>query len=132
MLFRSHPPIEEFVDLAMAVINEKGIARRTTIQSFDPRPLQVMQNKYPSIGTALLIEDDDKRTLDEQLMQLGFTPVIYSPHFSLVNAALVKQCKEKGIKIIPWTVNTIEEMKKQKALGVDGIISDYPNLFSQL
>ena len=38
----------------------------------------------------------------------------------------------KGMKIIPWTVNTVDEMKKMKALGVDGIITDYPNYFSQL
>ena len=113
----------------MAVINQKGIAGRTTIQSFDPRALQVVHRKYSQIATALLIEDDDKRTLNEQLQQLGFTSSIYSPHFSLVNAGLVKQCHDNNMKIIPWTVNNSEEMKRLIALGVDGIISDYPDLF---
>jgi glycerophosphoryl diester phosphodiesterase len=129
---KKHPPVEEFVDLAMAVINQKGIAGRVTIQSFDPRALQVMHRKHPGSSTALLIEDDDKRTLNEQLQQLGFTSSIYSPHFSLVNAELVKQCHDKNMKVIPWTVNNLEEMKRLIALGVDGIISDYPDLFVKL
>ena len=129
---KKHPSVEEFVDLAMAVINAKAITERATIQSFDPRALQVMHRKYPSVQTALLIEDDDKRSLEEQLQQLGYTPTIYSPHFSLVNEALMNNCKQKGMKVIPWTVNILEEMKRLMALNVDGIISDYPDLFEKL
>jgi glycerophosphoryl diester phosphodiesterase len=32
-----------------------------------------------------------------------------------------------GVQVVPWTVNTTEEMLKVKAMGVDGIITDYPN-----
>lgn len=129
---KRHPPVEEFVDLAMAVIKAKGVAERTTIQAFDPRALQVVHRKYPGVVTSLLIEGNDKRTLDEQLQQLGYTPPVYSPHFSLVNAALVEACHKKGIRVIPWTVNNIEEMKRLKDLKVEGIITDYPDLFEQL
>ncbi|HZH65275.1 MAG TPA: glycerophosphodiester phosphodiesterase family protein, partial [Flavisolibacter sp.] len=129
---KKHPPVEEFVDLAMSVINDKRVSDRSIIQSFDPRALQVMHRKYPTVTTALLIEGDDRRPLEEQLQQLGFTPFVYSTHFSLVTPELIKQCHEKNMKVIPWTVNSSDEMKKQLALGVDGIISDYPDLFSQL
>jgi glycerophosphoryl diester phosphodiesterase len=127
-----HPQIEEFVDLVVNAINSKGTASRTTIQSFDPRALQVLHKKYPSFVTSLLIEDDDKRSLEEQLQQLSFTPSIYSPHFSLVTSALLEQCHQKKMKVIPWTVNSTEEMRRLKQMGVDGIITDYPDLFSQL
>jgi glycerophosphoryl diester phosphodiesterase len=49
-----------------------------------------------------------------------------------VTPALIQKCREKGIKVIPWTVNNLRQMQKLKELGVDGIISDYPNLFTQL
>jgi len=127
-----HPPVEEFVDRVMQVINEKGIASRTIIQSFDPRALQVMHKKYPQVATSLLIEANEKRSLDEQLLQLGFTPSAYSPNSSLVTPALVRQCHDKNMKVIPWTVNDLSEMKRLKQMGVDGIISDYPNLFAEL
>jgi glycerophosphoryl diester phosphodiesterase len=35
----------------------------------------------------------------------------------------------KGMKIIPWTVNDSKQVKKLKKMGVDGIITDYPDLF---
>ena len=127
-----HPPVEEFVDRVMKVINQKDIASRTIIQSFDPRALQVMHKKYPAVATSLLIEGYDKRSLDEQLRQLGFTPKFYSPNFALVTASLLQQCHDKKMRVVPWTVNDLTEMKRLKEIGVDGIISDYPNLFAQL
>lgn len=126
------PPIDETVDLVMQVVKEKNLENRCYLQSFDFRPLQILHKKYPGVTTAVLIGGGEKRTLDQQLAELGYIPEMYSPSYTLVTAELVAECHKKGMKIIPWTVNTIEEMKKMKALGVDGIITDYANYFSQL
>jgi glycerophosphoryl diester phosphodiesterase len=125
-----HPAPAEFVELLVQAIRSKGLQDRVTIQSFDFRTLQYLHQKYPGIKTAMLIEDYDKRSLEEQLTALGFTPTIYSPEFSLVNETLIKSCHRIGMRIIPWTVNTKEEIDRLKLMGVDGIISDYPNLFA--
>jgi glycerophosphoryl diester phosphodiesterase len=127
-----HPPVEEFVDLVMAVVKDRKLETRSYLQSFDFRPLQILHKKYPGITTAVLISGTDKRTLAQHLQELGYTPEMYSPHYSLVTPELVAECRKHNIKLIPWTVNTLEEMKKLKALGVDGIITDYPNYFEQL
>jgi glycerophosphoryl diester phosphodiesterase len=124
-----HPAPAEFVELLMGVIREKGIQDRVIIQSFDFRTLQYLHQHYPNIKTAMLIEGDDKRTFEEQLKALGFTPAIYSPDYSLVNEMLIKKCHKQNIKVIPWTVNDKATIERLKALGVDGIISDYPDLF---
>jgi len=124
-----HPMPAEFVDLLMSVINEKGIKDRVIIQSFDFRTLQYLHQKYPEMKTAMLIESFDKRTLAEQIKALGFVPTIYSPDYSLVNEDLIKKCHEQKIKVIPWTVDDKATIDKLKAMGVDGIITDYPNLF---
>ena len=124
-----HPAPEEFVSLLMKVIREKGISDRVIIQSFDPRTLQIVHRDYPNIKTALLVEDFDKRSPGEQLKQLGFTPTIYSPAYTLINDELLKECHQKNMKVITWTVNTKSEILRLKQLGVDGIISDYPDLY---
>jgi glycerophosphoryl diester phosphodiesterase len=124
-----HPGPEEFVRLLMDVIKEKRIEDRVIIQSFDFRTLRIIHDKYPGIKTAALIEEGDHKTFDEQLKDLGFTPDIYSPHFSLVNGALVSNCHTHHIKLLPWTVNDRDQIKSLRALGVDGIITDFPNLF---
>ena len=126
-----HPTPEIFVDLLMEVIKKKKLESLVIIQSFDYRTLQVLHRKYPNIKTAALIEDFDKKSLDAQLSDLGFTPTIYSPHYSLVNADLILKCHDRKIRVIPWTVNDKPTIDKLKALGVDGIITDYPNLFQQ-
>jgi glycerophosphoryl diester phosphodiesterase len=126
-----HPKPDEFVDILMAVIKEKGIEERVIIQSFDFRTLQYLHQKYPLIKTAMLIEDFDKRNLEDQLKALGFTPTIYSPAYQLINKELLKKCHDQGIRVIPWTVNDKVTIENLKQMGVDGIITDYPNLFNK-
>ena len=129
---RKHPHVTRFADLVLDVVKAAGVMDRLTIQSFDMRAIQAVHHRYPHLTTALLVEGNDRRSLEEQLTALGYVPKVYSPHYSLVNPALVKACRERNMKLIPWTVNTLEQMKKLKDMGVNGIISDYPDLFAQL
>lgn len=124
-----HPKPAVFVELLMKVIREKAMEDRVIIQSFDVRTLQYLHQTYPNIKTAMLIEDYDKRGIEKQIEVLGFQPTIYSPHYSLVTEQLLTYCHQRNIKVIPWTVNTKQEIERLKKMGVDGIISDYPNLF---
>jgi glycerophosphoryl diester phosphodiesterase len=126
-----HPKPEEFVELLMAVIKEKGIEDRVIIQSFDFRTLQYLHIKYPLIKTAALVEATDKRNIETLIKDLGFTPTIYSPAYQLVNTTVISNCHAKGIKIVPWTVNDKAKIDELKKMGVDGIITDYPNLFNE-
>ncbi len=126
-----HPAPAEFVELLMKVIKENRMEDFVIIQSFDFRTLRYLRTNYPTIKTAMLIEDFDKRGLEEQIKDLGFSPTIYSPAYILVNGNLVKKCHLQHIQVIPWTVNDKTKIVELKALGVDGIISDYPNLFER-
>lgn len=125
---RFHPKPEEFVELLMTVIKEKQLEERVIIQSFDFRTLKYLHEKYPSIKTSMLIEDSDVNDFEGQLKRLGFTPQVYSPNRTLVDDELIKQCHDKSMKIIPWTVNDKKEISKLKKMGVDGIITDFPDL----
>ena len=125
-----HPDPEAFSELLVSVLKQKQVVSRTTVQSFDIRPLKYLHTKHPSIVLSYLVEKAG--TLQTQLDKLGFVPETYSPEMSFVTPELVKQCHEQGMKIIPWTVNTTDEMKNLIRMGVDGIISDYPDLFKQI
>lgn len=126
-----HPDPQHFSELLIDVLKNKKILDRTTIQSFDIRPLQYIHQKYPSISLSYLIERPGE-LLQDQMNRLGFVPNIYSPPFPIVTKELVMQCHEKGMKVIVWTVNTVDQMNSIIAMGVDGIISDYPDLFANL
>jgi glycerophosphoryl diester phosphodiesterase len=126
-----HPAPAEFVELLMAVIKDNSMEQQVIIQSFDFRTLQYLHKHYPAIATAMLIETADKRSFRKQLADLGFVPYIYSPGFELVTPNLVNECHSRGIRIIPWTVNEKAKINTLKAMGVDGIISDYPDLLNE-
>lgn len=123
-----NPDPDTFVKLLMEVIEAKKITPYVVIQSFDKRTLQVLHQKYPQVRTSYLV-DGKNSTLAADLADLGFVPFAYSPAYKLVTAQLVADCHAQHIKIIPWTVNTTAEISALKALGVDGIISDQPDLF---
>ncbi|MDB5019737.1 MAG: glycerophosphodiester phosphodiesterase [Pedobacter sp.] len=122
------PEASEFVELIMDVVKDKKLSKRVVIQSLDIRTLQYLHAKYPKIKTSLMI--DEKVELEENIKTLGFTPTVYSPYYVLVGKGLVERCHELGIKIIPWTVNSSKQMKYLMDLGVDGLVTDYPNLYS--
>lgn len=125
-----HPEPAEFAQLVMDVVVAKKMTKRTVIQAFDIRSLQYVHEKYPKIRTALMI--DEKEDFENNIQALGFNPTIYSPYSVLVGKGLVDRCHAAGIKIIPWTVNRLKDMNYLVNLGVDGIITDYPNLFYSL
>lgn len=121
------PAPEEFVRLLLPVLDARHLGNRLIIQSFDMRPLQVIHRERPDIKLGFLTDDKNK-TFDENIRALGFNPAFYNPNYHLVTATLVKQCHDKNILIEPWTVEPQDIMQQMKVLGVDGIITDYPNL----
>nr|WP_294946671.1 glycerophosphodiester phosphodiesterase family protein [uncultured Mucilaginibacter sp.] len=122
-----NPGPEEFVKLLMAVIEKKKITPFVVVQSFDKRTIQIIHQKYPKVRTSYLVQK--KAEAAEYIKELGFMPFIISPNYKIVDADFVKSCHDSHIKVLPWTVNTIEDIDKLKEFGVDGIISDYPNLY---
>ncbi len=123
--------LPKYVDQVMEVIIQKNISSRVSITSFDVRALQYMHKNYPGIKLSLTANSQDSLTLSDRLKKLGFKPDIFTIDLLGVSNGLVKECAAKGIKFIPYIVNNKTEMRKLIALGVDGIITDYPNLFTQ-
>lgn len=125
-----HPKPAEFVELLMKVIKENEMEDYVIIQSFDFRTLQYLHKHYPKIKTAMLVEAKSKSSFRKQMKDIGFTPDIYSPEFIMVIPDLIKDCHDLNMKIIPWTVNDKKKIDELKKMGVDGIITDYPDLFN--
>ena len=118
------PQPEEFVELVMQLIQQKGIEDKMNLQSFDPEILNVLRENYPEIEVAYLVSGEG---IQKNLALLNFTPEIYSPHYPLVkNEQFVDSIKVLDMKLIPWTVNEKEAIKEMIRLKVDAIITDYP------
>lgn len=119
------PAVADFIRLTIEEVHTLGITSRTNLQSFDLRALEEIKRQAPDIKVAYLVEKDIDTAA--ALKQLSYTPDIYSPYHQLVNAKMIDLCHSKSIKVIPWTVNETARMEQLINIGVDGIITDYPN-----
>lgn len=120
-----HPVTTVFSDLVFNLIDQYLPLDRVVIQSFDFRVLKYWHERYPEIRLAVLIEN--KKSVDENLAELGFIPSIYSPDYKLISKDDVAGLHLKKVRIIPWTVNQPGEMLSLKGMDVDGFITDFPN-----
>jgi glycerophosphoryl diester phosphodiesterase len=116
-------PPEAFARAVIAEVRKAGVAKRTTIQSFDFRTLKVVEREAPEIATAYLTagKNSDPAKLHEAGARL------WSPDFRDLDAAKVAQARKLGLRIVAWTVNEPDEIRGVLALKLDGIISDYPD-----
>jgi glycerophosphoryl diester phosphodiesterase len=120
------PTYDRFVSECCKFLHSKHLGDRLVVQSFDVRALNYMQEKYPEFILSYLV-DAKAGEFDTFMAKLKFTPQWLSPHFSITDEALVQKCREKGIKIVPWTVDKPEDITRILDLKVDAIISNYPD-----
>lgn len=127
-----HPEPAEFSNKVYKLINEIPAVEwnRITIQSFDFRILRYFRKQYPDVRLSQLIENE--LTWQENVEELGFTPEVYSCYYKSLTKDIVQELQEAGIKVIPWTINEVEEMRELIEWGVDGIITDYPDRIKEL
>lgn len=120
-----HPGVEEFSAIVNDLLTLSLPVERFNIQSFDFRVLKHWHKAYPNVRLAALVENG--KGVEANLRDLGFTPSIYSPYHILLNREMVELCHEKKMKVIPWTVNERSAMERLVKMGVDGIITDFPD-----
>ncbi|GAA3726008.1 MULTISPECIES: glycerophosphodiester phosphodiesterase family protein [Flavobacterium] len=94
------------------------------ISSFEWNMLEETSNLNPNIPIGVLTEENVETAL-------AFAEKIKAkaihPDFNLLNNENVQQMQEKGFLVLPWTVNTEEDIQKVKSYQVNGIISDNPD-----
>ncbi|MET4201183.1 glycerophosphodiester phosphodiesterase [Bradyrhizobium sp. LA6.12] len=141
-----------FVAKLLGLIEAEGFSDRAMIQSFDWRTLLLVQQQAPNIPTVYLtLQRGSGQTvsLDKATnWTAGFSPAdhggslprtikaaggaVWSPYFGDVTEAVISEAHTLGLRIVVWTVNKREDMARMIELGVDGIISDRPDLLRQV
>lgn len=120
------PIYHDFVDACAKVLLSKHLDDRLVVQCFDPRALNFMHEKYPEFHLSYLV-DAKAGDFDKYMAKLKFQPEWLSPHYSIVDEALVAKCREKGMKMVPWTVDNPADLQRMIDLKVEAIITNYPD-----
>lgn len=126
------PEVSVFCELVYKEIIKYLPANRVILQSFDANVMrylnfQMQSKKFKKMTLSWLIEPFDSQNIEKNLDKLGFKPDIWSPFFAKLNREIVEDLHQRGIKVIPWTVNLRKDMENVKAMGCDGLITDYPD-----
>lgn len=149
---RTLPPAE-FAYALIRLIRSEQLESRVTIQSFDWRTLQVVQQEAPRIVTVYLSAQqswqDNIRAGDTtsawtaglHVSRYGSSVAnmvraagggVWSPYFGEITRESVRAAQQAGLKVVVWTVNEPRDITRMIEIGVDGIISDYPDRLRQI
>lgn len=116
------PKPELFAERVVSLVRKYGVLDRTIVQSFDFRPLVEAKKLEPALTLSCLFE----READFVAQALKTGAKIIGPNHQLITIELVKRAHDRGVEVLPWTVNDRAAWERMLELGVDGIITDYP------
>jgi glycerophosphoryl diester phosphodiesterase len=115
---------EAFAHALIAVIRAAQMQSRTTVQSFDWRTLKVVEREAPEIETVYLTGRRRGGSQPKAVHDAGGRT--WSPNYEELDSPALVEARQLGLKVVPWTVNEPWYIARFLDLGVDGIITDFP------
>ncbi len=133
---------EEMVNCVLAVADGAAVTARMVVQSFDWRGLRYLRRLRPDVALGWLTkeqQDDERRLWWDGVCaaERGGSVVaavaaeggrFWIPQFDELDEGAVAAAHAAGMKVIPWDVAPETEMSRLVAIGVDGIITDRPDI----
>ncbi len=137
---------ERLVEATLAAVHEAGVERRCFLHSFDWAVLDLARELDPGVLRSALTQarhfstgspwtgsvDPAEHGEDVIAGVAAIGASVVSPDFALVDADLVRRAHDLDISVLTWTVNEPDDLVRMMELGVDGIVTDYPDLAVQL
>lgn len=143
------PAPDTFARVVIDAVRAANVTDRVTVQSFDWRTLLAVRRLAPQIATVCLTMDTPtwnnlrgpagKSSPWLAGVDIGGTAgaapelakiagcTTWSPHWRNVDAETVALSRSLGLKVVPWTINETADIAAVIDLGVDGLITDYPD-----
>ncbi len=125
-----HPKPSVYAEAVLDIIKLYDAEERCTIQSFDLRILKYLERTECEVPLALLVDND--LGVEKNVDLLGFDPDVYSCDYKLLSESEMQVAGSLGLDVVPWTVNDKADMERLIDWGVDGLISDFPDLLMKV
>ena len=135
------PPYPKLVQKIVQIVKDNHFANRVCYSSFDLDILQAIRNIDLKADLGIIFEADTlihygadihdwTGFITQKAQDLGAT--MAAAEATLLSNSSVQILHEAGLKVIPWTVNREKDCIRLLEMGVDGIITDYPEKIIQL
>jgi glycerophosphoryl diester phosphodiesterase len=99
---------------------------RILVSSFDLAALYALKRSQPWLRVATLHGGREWRRRDMLAPALEMGAEAIHPGVSLVTPRLVRRAHEHGLRVNVWTANRATTIRRLLVLGVDGLVTDYP------
>lgn len=141
---------ERIVDALVSLLDATGFRQRVRVQSFDWRNMVYLRSIAPDIELSFLtaerpgLDNLQRKSSAPSPWLAGHTleafggcvshlirhlgGVVWAPYFEDIGEDDVRAAHDAGLKVVVWTVNEANDMRRLLGLGVDGIITDYPDV----
>jgi glycerophosphoryl diester phosphodiesterase len=133
-------------DEVLCVVDRTAAGGRVVIESFDWRVQRHVRRTRPDIPLAWLTRwsalpdpwwdglhpADYAGSVPKCVFAAGGAGGIWAPHYAELTEATLAEAHALGLKVVPWTVNGADEMRRLIDWKVDGLISDRPDLLAEL
>ncbi len=106
-------------------VRRAGVVERTMIQCFDHRVIRAMRKLEPKLQGAALISGTAPASIPQLVKDADAQ--VYSPDFEFLDKRQIDQAHAAPIRVVPYTVNDTDDMKRLMDWGIDGIITDFPD-----
>ena len=121
--------MEELADRTFAVVEKARMTDQVLFSSFDPASINRIRAKNPHLPIALIVDRPWENPEDPGA---GTRYPTLNCWTTVLNEENVRRAHTGGIQVHAWTVNTPADMEKVISLGVDGIITNHPDLLIDL
>ena len=131
----------EMAELAIAVLGAADAVPRSMILSFDWRGLRHLRQRHPEVATGWLTQrmgEAERRLWRGEESRSRLLPAAQAiadqggqcwlPEFGELRRRDVAAAQRLGLSVVPWNVERPDDIERAIAWGVDGLITDRPDL----
>jgi len=122
----------DLVAEVVRLIEDHNLVHRVIVSSFNPLALRRVKKLNHRIPTGLLYYFDLPAHLLRSLLLLLANPDALHPEKHLVTQEYMRWARDRSYRVNVWTVDEPAEMKRLIALGVDGIITNRPDVLREI
>lgn len=125
------PPMDAFpvLEAVVGLIKALDMVEQVLLSSFNHSLLQRAKAIEPALATAALLGFYSAEPIT---WPADLAVDAFHPRYTLIDDAKIRELRQAGFAVNPWTVNDTQQMQRLIQAGVTGIITDFPQILAQL